>query len=56
MPRSGGRHEILTLRITTAEHTWLCQRAELETDRNVSELARRMIRYAAQRMPRGWDG
>ena len=35
-------------------HRALTERAKLETEGNVSELARRIFKYGMLNMPRGW--
>jgi hypothetical protein len=55
MPRPGPRRPLVNVRLAEADVDLLRQRAERETDGNVSELMRRMLKYAATRMPQGWD-
>lgn len=46
----------LHTRVSDPGYRLLLRRAADETGGNVSELVRRMLRYAATRMPRGWSG
>lgn len=55
MPRKGPRRPTITIRISDAGRELLNQRAQQEADGNVSELARRMLKYATLNMPKGWQ-
>lgn len=46
----------LHTRVGASGYALLRRRAADETGGNLSELVRRMLRYAATRMPRGWTG
>lgn len=54
MPRQGPRRPLLNLRVSEEEQDRLRERAEAETEGNVSELGRRMIRFASLTMPKDW--
>lgn len=54
MTREPSRY--VPVRVKEAGHTHLRQRAVTETGGNVSELVRRMLKYATARMPKGWNG
>lgn len=53
MPKTGGRRH-LTMLVSHDGHRALVERAKLETEGNVSELARRIFKYGMTHMPRGW--
>src|SRR5438105_1665570 len=55
MPRPGPRRPLVNVRLSEAGVVLLRQRAEQETDGNVSELMRRMLTYASMKMPKGWN-
>jgi hypothetical protein len=55
MPRPGPKRPLINVRLSEAGVALLRQRAEIETDGNVSELMRRMLKYASIHMPKGWD-
>lgn len=55
MPRPGPRRPLTNVRIDPDELVELQRRAAEETGGNVSELMRRMFRYAVTRMPKGWN-
>ena len=45
----------MNVRITAEDLARLKQRGERETDGNVSELMRRLLKYAMATMPKGWN-
>lgn len=53
MPKTGGRRH-LTMLVSHDGHRALAERAKLETEGNVSELARRIFKYGMTHMPKGW--
>lgn len=55
MSSRGGRR-YLPIRVSEDGHRELQRRADEETDGNVSEMVRRLLKYAITRMPRGWGG
>lgn len=46
----------LPVRAKRREYGALVERAETETDGNVSELVRRLMRYGLEHMPKDWNG
>lgn len=50
--RDGRR--LLPIRISWSGHAALQKRADEETAGNVSELVRRMLKFALREMPKGW--
>lgn len=55
MPRPGPRRPLVNARLSEAGVALLRRRAEQETNGNVSELIRRMLKYASVKMPQDWD-
>ncbi len=45
----------MPLRVSEAGYERLRTRAAVETEGNVSELMRRMLKYALAEMPEGWQ-
>lgn len=54
MPRPGPRRPLVALRLSEQGIEHIEQRATEETAGNFSEMARRMLAYAAVHMPKGW--
>lgn len=53
VPKTGGRR-YLPVRISDQGYAALKKRAEDESSGNVSELVRRMLKFALTNMPKGW--
>lgn len=54
-PRPGPRRPLVNVRLSETGVEHLRQRAAEETDGNMSELIRRMLKYASANMPKDWD-
>jgi len=54
MPRPGPRRPLVAIRLSERGIAHIDQRAKEETDGSRSEMMRRMLAYAAGRMPKGW--
>ena len=55
MPRPGPARRSIGVRLADAGRDLLERRAIEETDGNMSELVRRILKYGATRMPKGWN-
>jgi len=55
MPRPGPRRPLVAIRLSEQGIAHIDQRAKDEADGVRSEMIRRMLAYAAQHMPKGWQ-
>ncbi len=53
-PRPGPRREPINARVLPAARDALQKRADIESEGNLSEFARRCLSYALTHMPKGW--
>ena len=55
MPRPGPRRPLVAIRLSEQGIAHIDQRAAEEAEGIRSEMIRRMLAYAAQHMPKGWQ-